>query len=158
MEWLEKNSETEKITAASEARAKILNEEKKASLPVANREAESGMKPFREIKFQPVKSPGIYEAEFGVKGDDLIFHFWPFGYHIADAQNKATPRFAPGFLDKLTKVMHLTFNAKQVEIQDDKDMGALFVCAHSWGANQFHRELAVKACELLHVSMGGEKG
>lgn len=159
MQWLEKNQETEEISPADMAREKVLNLEKETSLPAIRKEAEAGTLALPEpIKFQPVKSPGIYEAEFGVKGKDVIFHFWPFGYHIADASGKVPPRFPKDFLPKLTKIMNETFNVARVEIKDDRDMGALFVKALAWADSQFYRELCVKACQALHDAMGGEPG
>jgi len=155
MAWLEKDVETNQVSEADAERSRLLNEVKKGSLPTIKREAGEGMKPFEQIAFQPVKSPGIYEAEFGVKGPDLLFHFWPHGYHLADAQGKSTPNFTQDFMPKLKKVMHETFEHNRVELKEDRDMGAIFVRASGWGDKQFHRELAVKACEAVHREMGG---
>jgi hypothetical protein len=158
MDWLEKDQETNRISKADAERSQLLNEVKKGSLPTIQKEADNGAPPFKEMKFQPVKSPGIYEAEFGVKGKDLLFHFWPWGYHAADANGQATPKFSADFLPKLKKIMGETFDAKRIEVKDDADVGALFVKASSWADNEFHRELAVKACEALHKAMGGKPG
>lgn len=157
MSWLEKNTETNQVSEADAERAQLLNEVKKGTLPTIRKEEKEGFKPFEQLAFQPVKSPGIYEAEFGVKGEDLIFHFWPYGYHVADVQGKSTPRFPKGFLPKLSKVMKDTF-MQRVEISEDLDVGAIFVKANGWGEKQFHRELAIKACEAIHKAMDGAVG
>ncbi len=158
MQWIEKDIETRQVSKADVERSKLLEEVKRGSLPTIQKEADAGMRPFETMKFQPVKSPGIYEAEFGVKGKDLIFHFWPHDYHLIDSQSKPTPKFGPDFLAKLTRIMHETFDGRRVDIKDDKDMGALFVRATGWGESQFHRELAIKACEAMHSAMGGLQG
>lgn len=158
MGWLEKNTETNQVSEADASRSKLLSEVKKGSLPTIRKEAGEGYKPFEQVAFQPVKSPGIYEAEFGVKGPDLLFHFWPYGYHLADAQGKAVPRFPKDFLPKLKKVMGETFETSRVEISEDQDVGAIFVKAKGWGEKQFHRELSVRVCEAIHKAMGGVEG
>ena len=123
---------------------------KKESLsPLAAKEAQQD-KGIDPIEFQPVKSPGNYEAEFAKKDDDVIFHFWPWGFH--DAQDKGTtpPRFKNGFETFLTQVMAEQYGAKRIQLEKDLDMGALFVRAMGASSNQFFREVAIKACELLH--------
>lgn len=155
MAWLEKDQTTDQIAEADAERAKLLNEVKKGSLPTIRKESELGAPPFKELELQPVKSPGIYEAEFGVKDANVIFHFWPWGYHAADVAGRATPKFSKDFLPKLTRIMGETFDPKRVEIKEDPDVGAIFVKALSWGESQFHRELSVKACEALHKALGG---
>ena len=158
MSWLEKEVETNKVGRPDEARTKVLDAERDTGLPVMTKEADSGVKPFEQVQLQPVKSPGIYEAEFGVKNQDVIFHFWPSGYHAADRRGVAAPQFKKGFEVALKKVMGEVFDPKRVVIEHDQDVGALFVRAKQWGEAQFHRDLCIKACEKLHAEMGGEPG
>jgi hypothetical protein len=158
MSWLEKNSETNEVAAPTAARAMVLDEAREQGLPTIKKEADAGVKPFEQVQLQPVKSPGIYEAEFGVKGADVIFHFWPSGYHVAERRGVAAPKFKQGFEATLTKVMGDVFDAKRVVVEQDIDVGALFVRAKGWGDAQFHRDLCIKACEQLHAAMGGEPG
>jgi hypothetical protein len=158
MSWLEKNVETNAVGKTDAARSKILDEAREENLPTIQKEANAGTKPFIPVQLQPVKSPGIYEAEFGVKGQDVIFHFWPSGYHAAEHRGVAPPRFAAGFEATLKKVMGEVFDEKRVTIENDLDVGALFVRATGWGEAQFHRDLCIKACEKFHAAMGGEPG
>lgn len=158
MSWLEKNTETNEVAAPTAVRAQVLDEAREQGLPTITKEAEAGVKPFAQVEFQPVKSPGIYEAEFGVKGGDVIFHFWPSGYHVAERRGVAGPRFKPNFEAELKKVMGSVFDSNRVLIDHDPDVGAIFVRAKGWGEAQFHRDLCIKACEQLHAAMGGEPG
>jgi len=158
MSWLEKEIETNKVGRTDAARTKVLDEERDAGLPTITKESDSGQKPFAQMQLQPVKSPGIYEAEFGVKNEDVIFHFWPSGYHVADRRGVAAPKFKPGFEAVLTKVMGDVFDPKRVVVENDIDVGALFVRAKGWGEAQFYRDLCIQACEKLHAAMGGEPG
>lgn len=158
MSWLEKNNETHSVSQADAARAKVLDETRDENLPIVQKETDAGVKPFEQVQLQPVKSPGIYEAEFGVRKGDVIFHFWPSGYHVAERRGVAAPKFKPMFEAVLTKVMGEVFDSNRVTVENDIDMGALFVRAKGWGEAQFHRDLCIKACEQLHAAMGGEPG
>ena len=155
MSWLEKEIETNKISSTDADSTKVLNAERDAGLPTIVKESDSGQKPFTPVQLQPVKSPGIYEAEFGVKDSDVIFHFWPSGYHVAERRGVAAPKFLPGFEVALGKVMGDVFDPKRVVIEHDRDVGALFVRAIGWGEAQFHRNLCIQACEKLHAALGG---
>lgn len=117
--------------------------------PVAAREGQQD-KAIIPIDFQPVKSPNNYEAEFAKKDSDVIFHFWPWGFHDAQDKNMTPPRFKNGFETFLVQSMVEVFGAKRVELHKDDDMGAFFVRAQGAGDNQFFRELAIQACEGLH--------
>jgi hypothetical protein len=158
MSWLEKNTETNEVAAPNAAREQILDEARAEGLPTIKKEADAGVKPFATVQLQPVKSPGIYEAEFGVKDADVIFHFWPSGYHAAERRGAAAPRFKDGFEAAVKKVMGDTFDPNRVAMDTDPDVGALFVRAKGWGEAQFHRDLCIKACEQIHAAMGGEPG
>lgn len=153
MPWTEKDPKSSNGThSPSDERAQLLSKTKEEFLPIAVKEASAGDKGIDQVDFQPVKSPGTYEAEFAVKGDDVIFHFWPWGYHDAERRGETTPRFKRGFQDSLMKAMSQAFDPKRVEISEDKDMGAIFVKASGFGSNQFFRKLSIEACELLHKS------
>lgn len=158
MNWIEKEAETNKITTADAARTKVLEDEKQASLPFIVKESNEGVRPFSQIELQPVKSPGIYEGEFGVKGNDIIFHFWPSGYHAAERRGVASPKFPPEFEAKLKQAMDGEFEARRVVVEQDRDMGSYFVRAVGWAESQFHRDLCIKACEKLHSLLGGQPG
>lgn len=150
--WLEKDQQTKEIRRKS---SKELDETRESSLPIVSKEADIGAPPFEPIKFSPVIGTDIFEGEFAVKNEDVIFHFWPHGYHAADAAGRTTPSFKKGFPETLKVVFEKEFGKGRIEIQDDRDMGALFVRATGWAANQFHREISVKALRELFVAMGG---
>lgn len=158
MPWVEKNQTTKQVQNADAQRADILSGERSASLPTIVKESEAGAPAFNPIKFQPVIGTGVFEAEFGTKDDDVIFHFWPHGYHVADAANRPTPGFLPSFPATLKSVMEEVFGKNRVDIRDDRDMGAFFVRANGWVKNQFYRQQAIKACEMLFKAMGGVEG
>lgn len=157
MSWVAQDSS--RMPVAVDAQKKNEYDKAKAeSLPAITKEAEGGVRPVEPVKFQPVRSPGIYEAEFGVKEKDIIFHFWPDGYHNADRDGRAIPAFKKDFLKNLTLSMHEIFHPNRITIEEDKDMGAFFVKAHGWGENDNYREISIKACEAFHHRMGGESG
>ena len=155
--WTQRDVETHIDSTVDAPKAKVLDQEKAASLPKVLKEAGEA-RPFDQVRLQPVISPGIYEAEFGTKGGDLIFHFWPSGYHDAERADRATPRFTNDFHGKLQQAMSETFEEHRVEITLDADMGAFFVVAKFWADSQAPRELCVKACERLHKLCGGLDG
>jgi hypothetical protein len=157
MSWLAKNASNMPLEMTAQKEQEY-DKAKAEGLPVVEKEAEGGVKPFDSVKFQPVRSPGIFEAEFGVKGKDLIFHFWPDGYHKSDRNEHTTPAFKRDFLQHLTKVMGDVFNKERILIEEDRDMGAFFIKAHGWGESDSFRELSIKACEKFHSAMGGEPG
>src|SRR5687767_9711082 len=125
-----------------------MNEEK-----VIEEEARAGDKLIEPVNFQPVRSPGNYEAEFAAKGDDIIFHFWPDGYHDAQNKGKHPPRFKKDFGHHLFVAMSATFGPRRLEIENDDDMGAIFVKATGYGTNQFFRTMAISVCEDLHKKL-----
>lgn len=118
-------------------------------------EKEKGGRGFQPVDFQPVRSPGHYEGEFAVKDDDLLFHFWPYGYHLTEKLGNPLPPFKSGFSEKLFAVLEDVFGRGRCDLSHDPDMGAWFARAKGYGVNQFHRELAIRACEKLHFALGG---
>lgn len=154
--WVEMDQATRQVISKDPSRSKEFEGEKANSLPVIEKESGKGAALFDPIKFQPVVGTGIYEAEFGVKNGDVIFHFWPHGYHAADAAGRATPSFKNGFKDALKSVAEKEFGKNRIELKDDRDVGALFLRAIGWAESQFHRQLSVKVCETLYKSLGGE--
>lgn len=152
MSWTERDLRTGEQMHVTAEKAAKLDAGKAVDLPKIAKEE---MKSFEPIKFQPVKSPGIYDAEFGVKGPDLIFHFWPAGYHEAERRGTKAPAFVREFPTQLGSVMTEIFKAERCEFYNDPDVGAYTVKAMGWGENQFVFDLAVKACKNLHLSMGG---
>lgn len=155
MAWREREVETGKEEVVGLDRTRELNEARDQALPAMLKEAEIGKKPFIPVRFQPVRSPGLYEAEFAKRDNDVIFHFWPYGYHEADRKNLAAPKFPKDFQAKLSESMNSAFGPHRVSVKNDLDMGAFFVCATGWGIQQFWFDLAVKACQNLHKSLGG---
>lgn len=129
---------------------------RKELVPVIQKEEQGGAKPIDLIEFQPVRSKGIFESEFASKGEDLIFHFWPWGYHEADRSNRPTPTFHKYFETSLKTEFCKVFGDHRVVMSLDSDVGAWFVKAIGWGQHEFARKNAIEACTNLHRSLGGE--
>ena len=154
MNWKEQLASSRNIIQdVPEDRAKIYDNEKEKSIPVIARD---GDKPFEQVNPQPVISPGIYEAEFFTKGKDVLFHFWPHGYHAAEEQDKIPPRFPRMFASVLKDTITTSLYPSHVEIHEDRDMGAWFVKAKDMAERPFAKDLAIKAMEEIHRGMGGE--
>lgn len=154
MNWKEKlASSRTTISDVDEARAKEYDAAKEVSLPVITKEE---TKPFEQVNPQPVISPGIYEAEFMTKGPDVLFHFWPHGYHRAEELEKVPPRFPKMFHSVLKETMTKALSPTFLEIEEDRDMGAWFVKAKTLADRPFARDLCVQAMEAVHKGMGGE--
>jgi hypothetical protein len=159
MSWTKRDQETAAISPVTGEAANSYDKAREEALPVFKKEVElNATQTLKPVDFQPVRSPGIYEAEFGVKYNDLIFHFWPWNYHSELKAGKNPPRFKAGFEDALRKVMDVEFGNHRVELKNDEDVGAFSVKCFGFGQNQFHREMAIKACEALHLAMGGSAG
>jgi hypothetical protein len=156
MAWVEQELKERKRLEVTPAREKLLNEVKKTSLPAVLREAASGDKTLDPIRFQPVKSVGRFEAEFAKRDGDIIFHFWPWGLHTADREGKPRPPFTPEFRAALPMALYEEFDVKLVSITEDRDMGAFFVKAESYGKKQFWFDLARKVVTALHRRLGGD--
>ena len=155
MSWTQKDQDGSRSDVPPELE-KEYEKAKADSLPRVQKEAGEGVRPFKQVDVQPVRSPKLYEAEFGVKGEDVIFHFWPWNYHVAEKQGHRTPDFPRGFETFLVKALGDAFEAKRIEMEKDEDVGAIFVRCRGYGNNQFHRELCIRACEKLHKLLGGE--
>lgn len=158
MEWTEQQTKTRESMQVDTDRARLLNEVKKESLPVVQREVQSGERPFETINFQPVTGVGTFEAEFGVKGDDVIYHIWPYHYHASDrTEGRRLPMFKKDFEQVLSKVMADIFGQGRCELSYDEDIGAWFVKANGFASNQFHRDLCLNAARKLHKVLGGNE-
>lgn len=155
MPWTEKDVATGASGSVGNERASLLDKVKNSTLPVIQKEAESN-KPFTQIHFQPVRASKTFEGEFALNKDDLVFHFWPWGYHEADKAGNATPRFRKDFELILRRVMGDVFGARRAELQFYLDLGSWYVRIPAAGLDQFHRDLSIKACENLHHALGGE--
>lgn len=164
MNWIEQEHASRRHLQVTEERALELDKTKQESYPVIAGEVGRGIKPLKEVRFQPVQSPGIFEAEFAQRDSttddgkisrDVIFHFWPWGLHAADKREEIRPSFRRGFKEALQKVMTSEYQGL-VQIEDDRDMGAFFVRIRGAGGQQFWHQLAVKAVTTLHLSLGGE--
>lgn len=152
MTWIRRDNATGVISQAEAEKAQRYEEDKNAALPTIRKESESTM-PFEPVRFQPVKSTE-YEAEFGVKGDDVLFHFWPPGYHQADAIGQRTPTFRKDFEDKLGFCLSKEVPRHQLKL--DEDVGAVFVICPGLALNLSHRQLCIRVCEKLHYELGGK--
>lgn len=137
-------------------RAALLDKVKTEVHPKIVREAKSGDKGIDPLRFQPVRSPGLFEAEFAQRGEDVIFHFWPWGLHQADKESRPRPAFPPGFKSTLSSVLTKAFAPDAIKVEDDRDMGAIFVRVVGLGSRQFWRDLTIKAVTDLHHALGGE--
>lgn len=163
MSWTEREIATGKEVDVDVAKARLLDEVKKTSLPIVQKEADAGARPIAQVQFQPVKATNTFEAEFGVKGEDLLFHFWPYGYHDVERYNdgldsamcKSLPKFKSDFEKLLSESMYAVFGKNRCELSFDGDVGAWFVKANGWGQSQFHRNLCIEAVTILHRAMGG---
>jgi len=154
MSWVEQShKERKKLTVTTEREA-LLDEVKAGSLPIIRQEANAGDRPIKPVHFQEVRSPGIFEGEFGVKDGDLIFHFWPWGLHQADRDGKPRPPFPTGFGPVLRAV--LTHHFGLTEISEQRDLGSWYAKAAGVGRKQFWFDLAVKAVTDLHHQLGGK--
>jgi len=157
MSWVEQEQQGRKKLTVTEERAALLDKVKAEALPPIRHEVANGDKPFEPIRFQPVRSPGLFEAEFAKKEDDVIFHFWPWGLHEAERSGKPRPPFSKNFRDVLQKAFKHSFGA-DAELSEDRDMGAWFVKVRGLGRKQFWHDLSVKAATLVHTELGGDKG
>lgn len=155
MSWTEQDSKTKQTKSITDERQRLLDKVRNESLPLIQKEAQNeATKTFKPIEFQPVRSPEIYEGEFGVKGKDLLFHFWPYGTSI-NRNEQVGPAFPRGFGLMLERAMNETFDKKFVVIHRDDDVGAWCVSITGFGEKQFFRNLAIQACEKLHKLLGG---
>lgn len=161
MSWTQKDNESQSVGSVEGDRSREYDMVRQNNLPKLQKEADDGEVPVQPVEFQPVRSPGIYEGEFGVKMNDLLFHFWPSGYHDALKKQQVPPSFPSRpvpFEIALSASFTDVFGKNRVEVKHDGDMGAYFVKATGFGVNQFHREMAIRACEKLHAAMGGKQG
>lgn len=157
MNWTEQQMKTGEVSSVDDDKARLLNEVKNASLPVVQKEASGGVRPFKEVEFQPIKGVKTFEAEFGTKGDDVIYHVWPWGYHDADRrEGQRLPEFRKDFEKLLSKSMAKVFGEGRCDISYDADIGAWFVKARGFASNQFFRNICIEAAQTLHKDMGGK--
>lgn len=159
MGWTEREVETGKEMDVTAAKARMLDEVRRASLPIVQKEADSGVRPFETVKLQPVRATDTFEAEFGVKGNDIIFHFWPWNYHAADRKEGAVlPKFRKEFETILRAAFGQVYEISRVETSYDADIGAWFVLAKGYAGNQFHHKVCIEAVTILHKALGGTEG
>jgi hypothetical protein len=164
MTWIEQEHSSRRQLPVTTSRAEELNNAKKATHHVIAGEADHGNKTVSPIRFQPVRSPGLFEAEFAQQDSltddkqiskDVIFHFWPWGLHVAEKEGKPRPAFKEGFRLRLQQVLCAGYRGP-IQIEDDRDMGAIFVRIRGAGGQQFWHPIAVKAVTALHQALGGE--
>jgi hypothetical protein len=155
MTWKEIHTQTRQEMDVSREKARSLEEEKKG-LPKLQQEADQGVKSIEPMRFQPVNGTDHFESEFGIKGDDIIFHFWPWKYHENERNNRPVPRFPKKFPSTLVATMGRVFDPMRIEIFEDRDVGAWFVKAVGYGSTTFHRDLSLKAITELYKALGGE--
>lgn len=154
--WEEKETKSRLAIETNAAKIKMWEELRGSSLPQLQKD--EGQKPVVPLRFQPVKSPGIYEAEFTMRGPDIVFHFWPYGYHAEERAGVTgrMPRFKAGFLGAVKNEFGIVFGTHRLTVTEDPDVGAITLIATGWGENAYARELSIKACEGIHHAMGGD--
>lgn len=159
MGWTEREVATGKETDVTTAKAQLLDEVKKSSLPIVQKEADGGVRPFETVKLQPVRATDTFEAEFGVKGEDVIFHIWPWNYHVADRkEGTVLPKFRKDFETILRASFGKVYDSSRVQASYDGDLGSWFVLVKGYAQNQFHRNVCIEAVTLLHKALGGTEG
>lgn len=156
MAWNEQEMRGRKPLTVTPERAAVLDMARSEALPVVKKEVGTGDKSVEPIKFQSVLSPGIFEAEFGTRGDDIIFHFWPWGFHEAERLGKPRVAFTPGFGAALSQALVDVLDGLHVHVEEVRDMGSWYASATGYAKKQFWRELAIKAITRLHHDLGGE--
>lgn len=154
MSWKEIETKTGKTVSLNGDKLQKLEDEKRVSAPVLQKEAENN-KPFQPVHFQEIRGTGIFEAEFGVKGRDLIFHFWPDGYHHGERSGTTHPDFKKGFKANLQKALEDEFGKGRTSVESDPDMGAMFAKAFGVSDDLFLRKRAIQVCTELYKSLGG---
>ncbi len=156
MSWKEQQAETRVVQDVDPIRANVLDNVKKENLSIVQKEADDGVRPFETVHFQPIKGIDTFEAEFGVKGDDVVIHIWPYGYHDADRDSGPLPNFNRSFESFLRRLVSNAFGEHRVQISYDGDVGAWFVIAKGFSSNQFYRDLCIEMFKSLHILMGGK--
>lgn len=156
MAWVEQELRDRKKLPVTPERERLLNEVKKGSLPTIVQEAASGDKRIEPIHFQPVRSPGHFEAEFAKRDGDVIFHFWPWGLHAAERDGRPRPPFTKDFRIQMLGALCEFYDSKLVAVEEDRDMGAFFAKVRGAGTKQFWFDLAVKMMTNLHNRLGGD--
>lgn len=157
MSWIEQEHQTKKKLVITDEKQALLDKVKTETLPTIRQEAAKGDKAVTPIRFQEVKSPGLFEAEFGLKDDTLIFHFWPYGLHAAERAGQPRPAFVPGFREQLLAASTTSYNAG-IDFAEDRDMGAFSVRVFGAGKKQFWYDLALRMVKDLHKRLGGTEG
>lgn len=155
MSWVEQEPKNRVKIAVTSERTALLDKVKAEALPKVQHEASTGDKFVKPVQFQPVHSPGIFEAEFALRDGDVIFHFWPWGLHEAERNGQPRPAFKDGFSAALRNVLATHFPL--FELTEDRDMGAWFVKIPALGKKQFWHKLSVSMVTDLHFQLGGEK-
>lgn len=156
MSWIEQELKDRKKLVVTEERSKTLDSIKAEVHPIIVNEAAQGTKPFEPLKFQPVRSPGHFEAEFAKKGSDVIFHFWPWGLHEAERNNQPRPPFDKSFRVHMHGALYEFYDSKLVVVEEDRDMGSFFAKVIGAGTKQFWFDMAIKCLTNLHYRTGGE--
>lgn len=69
------------------------------------------------LKFTKVLGPDTFDAEFGVKGDDAILHFWSAGSTVMVKNGKAPFPFPKHFMEKLNDALKAEFYEGRYELE-----------------------------------------
>lgn len=158
MSWTELNQATREQLPMTREREVLLNEVKHASRPALVKEVDQGKKEFEPIRFFEVRSP-YFEAEFGQRYNDIVFHFWPHGFKKAEEAGAPRPAFLKGMQNAIRTSLIDTFGdsslVKVSQDQGDRELGAIYAKVERYGARQFWFELSKKAVTNLHKSLGG---
>jgi hypothetical protein len=161
MSWAELDHKTRDSLPMTGEREALLNEVRKEVRPLIVHEVDQGDKGIEPVEFKEVKSPGLFEAQFGKKYNDVVMHFWPWGFHLAEKRGEPRPAFRAGMRAALELAIFDVYGrsdfVKLSEDEWDREMGAITVLLLGQGAKQFWYELAVKAMKTLHRALGGKE-
>lgn len=152
--WSQVTKDSNKITPADSKLAKEWEIEKQISSGEIQKESENS-KGFKPIRFQDFRAIGLFEGEFGEKGRDVIFHFWPDKFHENSRTNKSSTPLSKTFLTALDKATTEAIGKGRFEVVEDKDMGAVFMKIHGLKDDIFWKERCVELCKSLYLLLGG---
>jgi len=162
MAWAELDLQTRQDLPMSAEREALLNEVRNSVRPVITREVDRGDKGIEPVQFKEVRSPGLFEAQFARKQNDVVFHFWPWGFALAEKRGEPRPAFQPGMRVQIREAFVDIYGDSEflsvTEDDWDREMGSITAIVRGQGAKQFWYDLAVKVVTQLHKSLGGKNG
>lgn len=156
MPWQARDTDTQQRLDVSQSAAAEFDKAKSDVHHLIAKEADLGVKHFKQLKFQPVIGNGVFEAEFAEKDDDIIFHFWPYNYRLKQKEGKPQlPKFPANAETLLKRALTTSFAENRIELTFDTDMGSYFVKALGYAKSLNPRHLAIEACKKFYQLSGG---